>query len=88
MSTHDKAEKARASCESHGIEWDCNKRWEKGVPHHPAAVAIFKLLEESDGLFGDDYFCWKSGGDGDNGESLMYSLSVLLELRDKEAASQ
>jgi len=37
---------------------------------------------ESDRMFGDDYFGWKHGGDGDNGESLMFSLIVLLELND------
>lgn len=79
-----------AECEKFGIIHDCNERWEKGVEHHPKAVEIFEILKDSDWAFGNDYFEWKYGGDGDNGEILMYSLSVLLELRDaqnKEAAS-
>lgn len=71
-------------CERHGIVADCNERWERGIPHHPEAKRIFKLIEESDWAFMNDYFCWKSGGDGDNGENLMYSLSVMLELQDAE----
>jgi len=31
----------------------------------------------------DDHFCWKSGGDGDNGEQLMYQLDVLFERQDR-----
>lgn len=43
--------------------------------HHPVAEAIYTLLEESDWTLGGDYFCWKSGGEGDNGECLMAVLS-------------
>ena len=71
-----------AECEKFGIIHDCNERWERGIPHHPEAVRIFELLKESDWNFGGDYFCWKYGGDGDNGETLMFALSVQLELRD------
>lgn len=70
-------------CEEYGIEADINKRWENGIEHHPEAEKIFNLIKQADWVFGEDYFCWKNGGDGDNGETLMYSLSVLLELRDK-----
>lgn len=69
-------------CRESGIEPDPEVRWEKGIPHHPEAESIMKLLEESDWIFGNDYFEWEVGGDGDNGETLMYSLSPLLELRD------
>ena len=71
-------------CEELGIEADCNVRWEEGIPHHPEAERIMELLKVSDWTFMDDYFCWKTGGDGDNGETLMFALSVLLELRDAE----
>lgn len=71
-------------CEKLGIEADCNVRWEQGINHHPEAEAIFKLIMQGDWAFMGDYFCWKKGGDGDNGETLMYSLSVMLELRDAE----
>lgn len=74
----------RARCEKRGIVHDIGKRWEDGVEHHPEAERIFKMLETSDWSFGDDYFGWKAGGDGDNGETLKFSLSVLLELFDAE----
>lgn len=70
-------------CKELGIEADVAKRWENGIEHHPEAERIFKLIKESDWAFGNDYFCWKDGGDGDNGECLKFTLSVLLELREK-----
>jgi hypothetical protein len=69
----------------HNIEID---RWEKDVDHHPEAVRIYGLLDESDWCFSKDYFGWKSGGDGDNGEILMYSLSILLELEEAHSESR
>jgi len=70
-------------CKELGIETDINKRWEGGISHHPKAEEIFEMLSISDWVFGDDYFCWKSGGDGDNGEALMFSLSIYLEYLDR-----
>ena len=75
-------------CEEFGIVHSINERWEKGIEHHPKAEYILKLLRDSDWLFGNDYFCWKKGGDGDNGETLLYSLSVLLELKDAQALNK
>ena len=86
MTHEEKLKNAREHCEQHNIVWDVNKRWETGVPHHPEAERIMELLKTSDWLFGGDYFDWNVGGDGDNGESLMYSLSVLLELRDAKSS--
>ena len=54
-----------------------DRRWEQGLPHHPLSEAIFELLREADRE--EDYFCWKSGGDGDNGETLMYLLDEHLD---------
>ena len=70
-------------CESVGVVADINKRWEEGIDHHPRAIEMFDIIKEADWAFCDDHFCWKSGGDGDNGEALMYSLSVMFELYDK-----
>lgn len=64
------------------IERDINKRWEQGIDHHPNSVELFKALERIDSQYGGDYFCWKSGGDGDNGEQLMYELDIYFECRD------
>lgn len=64
------------------VERDITKRWENGVDHHPKSVALFDALEKVDFKFGGDYFCWKSGGDGDNGEHLMYELDIIFECQD------
>jgi len=70
------------SCRAHGIETDINKRWENGVPHHPSSVILMGRVAAADWLFGNDSFCWKTGGDGDNGEALMYLLDIHFELED------
>ena len=36
-------------------------------------------LMEIDYKYNDDFFCWKIGGDGDNGELLMYELDIYFE---------
>ncbi|KJS85010.1 MAG: hypothetical protein JM58_09600 [Peptococcaceae bacterium BICA1-8] len=61
---------------------DVNKRWEEGIEHDPRSVEIFKFIAEYDFKFCDDYFCWKSGGDGDNGEALMYMLDEYFANKD------
>lgn len=60
------------------------KRWEEGIEHHPNSVKIMRALEYIDFNLFDDHFCWKTGGDGDNGESLMYELDVLFESLDRK----
>lgn len=61
------------------VETDLNVRWEQGTPHHPKSVALFKALAEIDWKYGDDSFGWKSGGDGDNGEMLMYEMDIYFD---------
>lgn len=61
------------------IETNITNRWEKGMPHHPKSIALFKKLANIDWEYGGDYFHWSSGGDGDNGEHLMYELDILFE---------
>ncbi len=57
-------------------------RWEDGIEHHPNSIRILKFLKEHDFNDCGDYFCWKTGGDGDNGESLMYELDAFFEMLD------
>ena len=64
------------------IERDINKRWEQGIDHHPKSIELFHAIKEIDFELGDDFFCWKSGGDGDNGEHLMYELDIYFECKD------
>jgi len=53
-----------------------NERYERGLPHDARSVELFKFIEKLDFEEGSDFFCFKSGGDGDNGEHLMYLLDV------------
>jgi hypothetical protein len=67
------------------VETDINKLWEKGVPHDPRSVEMFKWLAHFDFTTCGDYFRWKSGGDGDNGETFMYQLDVYFRTKDAKA---
>lgn len=64
------------------VERDINKRWEQGIDHHPKSIELFKAIEKIDFEFGGDFFRWKSGGDGDNGEHLMYEMDIYFECLD------
>ena len=55
-----------------------NERYLDGTPHHPKSKILFKFLSDIDFSEGDT-FGWKSGGDGDNGELLMYQLDTFFE---------
>lgn len=59
-------------------------RWVDGIPHHPMSERIIKFLAEHDFYDYGDHFCWKYGGDGDNGECLAYELDAFFEMLDKE----
>jgi len=63
------------------VETDINKRWENGIQHLPESEELYKAIEELDFKYGSDFFCFKSGGDGDNGEHLMYLLDIYFELK-------
>src|SRR5882724_2141205 len=65
-----------------GINYDVNDRWEKGINHHPKSVETYKRIAELDIAVANDSFCFKSGGDGDNGESLMYLMDIVFEEKD------
>lgn len=56
-----------------------DRRWENGEDHDPRSLAIMRLLKLADP---GDYFDWRTGGDGDNGETLMFGLDVLFEILD------
>jgi len=58
-----------------------DRRWEQGLPHHPLSKRIFEVIRRADWESDEDYFCWKSGGDGDNGECLMYLLDEFIEVQ-------
>lgn len=64
------------------VNVDVNNRWENGIEHHPKSEEIYQQIADIDWLFGDDHFGWESGGDGDNGEALMYLLDIIFDLED------
>ena len=64
------------------VERDIGKRWETGMDHHPKSMELMKALMKIDLNYCDDYFCWKKGGDGDNGETLMYEMDIYFECLD------
>jgi len=59
-------------------------RWAEGKKHHNISMRLIEFLEEHDCNDYDDYFCWKYGGDGDNGEQLMFEMDAFFEMLDLE----
>lgn len=68
----------------------CNKgltsidRWGTDVPHHPESIRLMDFLGQHDFIDCQDSFCWKRGGDGDNGETLMFQMDAYFELREQD----
>lgn len=58
-------------------------RWGDEVEHHPKSVELMTFLAEIDFKVYADHFCWKTGGDGDNGETLMYQMDAFFEAKDR-----
>ena len=50
------------------------ERMEQGIPHDPRSVAVYSHVARVDYEQCDDTLSLKAGGDGDNGEHLMYLL--------------
>jgi hypothetical protein len=57
-------------------------RWSEGREHHPMSERLVRFLTEHDFNDYGDYFCWKFGGDGDNGETLAFQMDAFFELLD------
>lgn len=62
---------------------DPDERWEKGIDHHPMSKKLYDFISALDFEYGDR-FCFKKGGDGDNGEHLMYLMDAFFETQDKK----
>lgn len=65
------------------IELDINKRWEEGIPHHPESEAAIRAMAKIDFYLQGDSLGISLGGDGDNGEAMMYALDIYFEARDR-----
>ncbi len=59
-------------------------RWEDGIEHHPMSVRVVRFLMEHDFHDYGDHFCWKFGGDGDNGETLAFQMDAFFEMLEQE----
>lgn len=59
-----------------------NDRWEQGIDHDPRAIELAKAIAKIDYEECDDSFQFNFGGDGDNGENLMYLLDLYFEDKD------
>jgi hypothetical protein len=60
-------------------------RWAEGRHHHPMSKRLLTFLKEHDLADHNGYFDWKSGGDGDNGEILMFQMDAFFEFLDAKA---
>lgn len=80
----DDQKKLYDECIKYKIETDIGKRWEQGLVHHPKSIVMMNNVAACDWLYMDDFFCWKKGGDGDNGEQLMYLFDIIFELEEKK----
>lgn len=57
-------------------------RWERGFDHDPRSEEIVRALDDLDWKFYDGHLDIRFGGDGDNGESMMYLLDWWFAERD------
>lgn len=57
-------------------------RWGQGCDHHKMSERIMGFIEQHDFNDYSDSFCFKVGGDGDNGETLMYLMDAFFEFLD------
>ena len=64
-------------------ELTVDQRWEQGIEHDPRSKALYKSIADIDYKLGGDSFGFKSGGDGDNGENLMYLFDIHFARLDK-----
>ena len=64
-------------------ELTIDERWEQGIEHDPRSEKLYREIADIDYKNGDS-MGFKSGGDGDNGETLMYLFDVHFERLDKK----
>ncbi len=65
-----------------GVEYDVNKRWESGTPHHPKSQELMQRISDLDWELCNGALDLKTGGDGDIGESIMYLMDIYFEEQD------
>jgi len=65
-----------------GVETDVNTRWEEGMDHHPMSMEFRNHIREMEKKHKSDFYL-DFGGDGDNGETILFLLDVFFEAKDK-----
>lgn len=60
------------------------ERWEQGIDHDPRSREIVRYMAKIDYKYSDDSLCIKTGGDGDNGEQMMYLLDCWFAEQDNK----
>jgi len=59
------------------------ERFEEGLDHHPNSIEVSKVIRKN-----DKYGEYEFGGDGDNGETLLYYLDMYFEEKENVLCSQ
>lgn len=49
---------------------------------HPKSIVLMERVKDLDWELLDGYFDFQTGGDGDNGENMMYLLDIFFEEAD------
>lgn len=65
------------------VVMDIAARWSEGMEHHPESIKLMEEMQEVD-LANDLAFDLKTGGDGDNGELLMFIMDIVFEQRENQ----
>lgn len=60
-----------------------DERYESGIEHDPRSEAMYKFIADLDYEEGGDSLGLKSGGDGDNGEQLLYLFDCWFAKQDQ-----
>lgn len=59
------------------------ERWAQGVPHDERSRELYDFIAAYDWAHCEDFFSFSSGGDGDNGEQLMYLMDEYFAMKDQ-----
>lgn len=65
-----------------GIETNIEKRWERGMDHHPKSIEFAKHVHAVEMMSKNDFYL-DFGGDGDNGETVLFLLDIFFEAQEK-----
>ena len=60
---------------------EIERRWEQGVAHNLKSEKLAEEIARIDSA-NNDFFDLRFGGDGDNGEELLYILDIMYEAQE------